>query len=106
MGPEAILLSVRDDGREGSYRFTCPSCADDVEKRADRKIVALLVSAGVDIANASNDPLQAAMLFDDEGGGRSVPSGPAFSIDDVIEFHFLLQDDRYIEDFFASSDGL
>jgi hypothetical protein len=106
MGPEAILLSVRDDGREGSYRFTCPSCADDVEKRADRKIVALLVSAGVDIANAGNDPLQAAMLFDDEGGGRSVPSGPAFSIDDVIEFHFLLQDDRYIEDFFASSDGL
>ena len=46
MGPEAILLSVRDDGREGSYRFTCPGCADDVEKRADRKIVALLVSAG------------------------------------------------------------
>jgi hypothetical protein len=105
MGPEAILLSVRDDGREGSYRFTCPGCADDVEKRADRKIVALLVSAGVDIANAGNDPLQAAMLFDDDGG-HSVPSGPAFSIDDVIEFHFLLQDDRYIEDFFASSDGL
>ncbi len=52
MGPEAILLSVRDDGREGSYRFTCPGCADDVEKRADRKIVALLVSAGVDIAQA------------------------------------------------------
>ena len=49
MGPEAILLSVRENGREGSYRFTCPSCADGVEKRADRKIVALLVSAGVDI---------------------------------------------------------
>ncbi len=106
MGPEAILLSVRDDGREGSYRFTCPSCADDVEKRADRKIVALLVSAGVDIAHGEHDPLQAAMLFDDEDGGRALPSGPAFSIDDVIEFHFLLQDDRYIEDFFANSDGL
>ncbi len=49
MGPESICLSVRSNGREGSYRFTCPSCADDVEKRADRKIVALLVSAGVDI---------------------------------------------------------
>jgi len=105
MGPEAILLSVRDDGREGSYRFTCPSCADDVEKRADRKIVALLVSAGVDIAHGEHDPLQAAMLFGEEDD-RALPSGPAFSIDDVIEFHFLLQDDRYIEDFFANSDGL
>ena len=49
MGPESILLSVRSNGREGSYRFTCPECEDAVEKRADRKIVALLVSAGVDI---------------------------------------------------------
>jgi len=43
MGPEAISLAVRSNGREGSYRFTCPNCEDDVEKRADRKIVALLV---------------------------------------------------------------
>jgi predicted RNA-binding Zn-ribbon protein involved in translation (DUF1610 family) len=103
MGPEAILLSVRDDGREGSYRFTCPSCADDVEKRADRKIVALLVSAGVDIDHADREAMQASLLFDDEDLGRSLPSGPAFTIDDVIEFHFLLQDDRYIQDFLASS---
>ena len=46
MGPEAISLSVRSSGREGSYRFTCPRCDDAVEKRADRKIVALLVSGG------------------------------------------------------------
>ena len=49
MGPESILLSVKQNGREGSYRFTCPNCADAVEKRADRKIVDLLGSAGVDI---------------------------------------------------------
>src|SRR6476620_11312308 len=84
MGPEAILLSVRDDGREGSYRFTCPGCADDVEKRADRKIVALLVSAGVDIAQPDRDPSQAAMLFDGADAERTTPIGPAFSIDDVI----------------------
>ena len=41
MGPESILLSVKQNGREGSYRFTCPNCADAVEKRADRKIVIL-----------------------------------------------------------------
>ena len=104
MGPEAILLSVRDDGREGSYRFTCPGCTDDVEKRADRKIVALLVSAGVDIAQSDRDPAHAAMLFDDEDE-RPLPSGPAFSIDDVIEFHYQLEDDRYIQEFLASSGG-
>ena len=108
MGPEAILLSVRQNGREGSYRFTCPNCADDVEKRADRKIVALLVSAGVDI-----DPgeelvgSQPELLFDDELDPRGVlPDGPAFSIDDVIEFHYLLEDDRRIQEFLASSGGV
>jgi predicted RNA-binding Zn-ribbon protein involved in translation (DUF1610 family) len=104
MGPEAIMLSVRQSGREGSYRFTCPNCADDVEKRADRKIVALLVSAGVDIEQSEQDQL----LFDDESPDeprRQMPQGPVFSIDDVIEFHYLLEDDRYIEEFVASSGG-
>jgi len=50
MGPESILLQVVRGGREGTYRFDCPTCMESVEKRADRKIVALLVSAGVDVA--------------------------------------------------------
>ena len=106
MGPEAILLSVRQNGREGSYRFTCPSCEDDVEKRADRKIVALLVSAGVDI-DQDGAVLGHPELFDeDEEDPRGpLPSGPAFSIDDVIEFHYLLEDDAYIREFLASSGG-
>jgi len=103
MGPEAIMLSVRDNGREGSYRFTCPSCEDDVEKRADRKIVALLVSAGVDIDQAEPG---SEMLFDQEDDrARALPAGPRFTTDDVIEFHYLLEDDRYIEEFLASSGG-
>lgn len=107
MGPEAILLSVRQNGREGSYRFTCPSCSDDVEKRADRKIVALLVSAGVDIDQGEGSAMGHPELFDeDEDDPRgSLPPGPAFSIDDVIEFHYLLEDDRYIQEFLASSGG-
>ena len=39
MGPEAISLAVRSNGREGSYRFTCPSC-DGYEAR-DRNVVVL-----------------------------------------------------------------
>jgi predicted RNA-binding Zn-ribbon protein involved in translation (DUF1610 family) len=104
MGPEAIALSVRSNGREGSYRFTCPNCSDDVEKRADRKIVALLVSAGVDI-DRSLDEGASPELFDDDGIAPPVATGPPFTIDDVIEFHFLLEDDASIREFLASSDG-
>ena len=108
MGPEAILLSVRQNGKEGSYRFTCPNCADDVEKRADRKIVALLVSAGVDIDQGAGEIDGGQLLFDEddvEDPRGPLPQGPPFSIDDVIEFHYLLEDDRYIAEFVASSGG-
>jgi predicted RNA-binding Zn-ribbon protein involved in translation (DUF1610 family) len=100
MGPESILLQVVRGGREGTYRFECPTCLESVEKRADRKIVALLVSAGVDVASRGEAP-----MFEDLGppvadpGGA--PAGPAFTIDDVIDFHFRLQDDRYIQEFLA-----
>jgi hypothetical protein len=104
MGPESILLSVRQNGREGSYRFTCPNCADDVEKRADRKIVALLVSAGVDIDRGEGTGmLDPETLFDDapEDPRGTLPDGPSFTIDDLIEFHFMLEDDRSIQEFLA-----
>jgi hypothetical protein len=105
MGPESILLSVKQNGREGSYRFTCPSCADDVEKRADRKIVALLVSAGVDIDRGTGTGaglLDPETLFDEAAPTDprgALPDGPSFTIDDLIEFHFMLEDDSYIQEF-------
>jgi predicted RNA-binding Zn-ribbon protein involved in translation (DUF1610 family) len=105
MGPEAISLSVRSNGHEGSYRFTCPNCEDDVEKRADRKILALLVSAGVDIERHDGERPFAPELFDDEGLEPLGAAEPPFTVDDVIEFHYLLQDDAYIREFLASSDG-
>lgn len=82
MGPEDIVLHVSDEG-EGKYQFSCPSCRADVEKEADPKIVALLVSAGVHVAEASP------------------PTGaePAFTLDDLIDLHFELSDDRALERF-------
>jgi len=105
MGPESILLSVGRGGREGTYRFTCPTCMDAVEKRADRKIVALLVSAGVDVTSRHSDLEEeqtdlGSMLAGPDPRGR-LPEGPPFTIDDLIEFHFNLQDDRYIQDFLS-----
>ena len=108
MGPEAISLSVRSSGRDGSYRFTCPRCDDSVEKRADRKIVALLVSAGVDLEPRGSSEA-GETLFDQEPIAtiealEHAMDGPAFTIDDVIEFHFLLEDERYLNKFLAGSD--
>lgn len=105
MGPEAILLSVLQGGREGTYRFTCPTCMDAVEKRADRKIVALLVSAGVDVTSGEAVEERMDALWDDEEpdrGPASRSTGPAFTADDVIDFHFMLEDDDYIRRFLAS----
>ena len=103
MGPEAILLSVLQGGVEGTYKFVCPQCMDSVEKRADRKIVALLVSAGVDVDAANAAVTAQSELFDDEIASlERRPEGPAFTIDDVIRFHFQLQDDRFLEELFSS----
>jgi hypothetical protein len=100
MGPEAILLEVMRGAREGTYRFTCPTCMDAVEKRADRKIVALLVSAGVDVSGRGGTGTES--LFDQEEPFDPTSSeAPAFTMDDLIEFHFRLEDDSYIRDFLS-----
>ncbi len=99
MGPEAIVLSVERGGSEGFYQFVCPECMGPVEKRADRKIVALLVSAGVDVS----DQRQAAtavqsrleQVSEELAPARAVSDAPAFTSDDLIDFHDLLEDEDF-----------
>ncbi len=100
MRPEEILLHAPRAGRS-VYQFTCPACLAPVEKPADAKVVALLVSAGVDLATretllgeVGQELLPHALLDPMD----TPPDGPAFTIDDVLAFHFLLQDDRWIEE--------
>jgi predicted RNA-binding Zn-ribbon protein involved in translation (DUF1610 family) len=101
MSPEAILLEVGPDGEDGSYRFVCPRCREQVVKPADRKIVALLVSAGVGVG----DNVPSAGPEEDDGEGPTWlerhAGGPPFTVDDLISFHFLLQDDRRLQRFLA-----
>ena len=94
MGPEAILLEVGPGGGDGSYRFVCPQCSEQVEKPADRKIVSLLKSVGVDVAERSV-PIEEL---------EPRPEGPPFTFDDVIDFHFLLGQDGWLEALMASAE--
>jgi hypothetical protein len=99
MGPDAVRLTLVRGGRGSSYAFTCPGCEHDVEKPADRRTVAILVSAGVDPRSQEGELAP----FDREEieplGSRS--DAPPFTIDDVIDFHFLLLDDLWIEECLA-----
>jgi predicted RNA-binding Zn-ribbon protein involved in translation (DUF1610 family) len=101
MSPEAILLSVRDAAGEGCYRFSCPECQDTIEKPADRKIIALLLSAGVEL----DDPEEshAARSSDEDVPMESRPGGPPLTVDDLIRFHFLLQDDEALHKLLRSA---
>ena len=84
MDAQAILLSIRESDGEGVYSFTCPSCFDTVEKPADRKVVMLLLSAGVDVTQITENTVTAI--------SEEVPADlPPLTADDLIDFHFLLE---------------
>ncbi len=99
MTPDAILLSIRERSGEGSYRFSCPRCLDTVEKPADRKVAALLLSAGVELddhpENLEEEMAGAGSGLVEHPEGR--PSGPPFTVDDLINFHYLLKDDARLD---------
>jgi hypothetical protein len=103
MRPEQILLHAPRDGHS-VYQFTCPACLYPVEKPADRKVAALLVSAGVDLATEDSLLGEALVAEPPDSGPMpdqtdNSPTGPAFTLDDLVVFHFLLMDETYIEEF-------
>jgi predicted RNA-binding Zn-ribbon protein involved in translation (DUF1610 family) len=94
MRADVILLTVEPQSGEGTYSFVCPSCEDLVEKPADRKIVSLLKSVGVDVAERAVQVEQV----------EARPDGPPFTFDDVIDFHFLLGREDWLEALMASAE--
>jgi hypothetical protein len=94
MRADVILLTVEPSSGEGTYSFVCPSCEDLVEKPADQKIVSLLKSVGVDVAERAAPPAELEVR----------PDGPAFTLDDVIDFHFLLSRDDWVGELLASAE--
>jgi len=96
MNPDSILLSAESHVGTGSYRFVCPACLEPVEKRADQKVVDLLRSVGVRFADGETGTLPF------HGPADQRFDGPPFTYDDLLAFHFLLEDDdRLAELLFA-----
>lgn len=84
----SIVLNVPAGAVEGTYSFTCPGCRARVEKPADRRVVLLLRSAGVE---EGTDPFEEHL------------EGPPLTLDDLIDFHFLLQRDDWFVQLLATS---
>jgi hypothetical protein len=92
MDARSILLSVEQESGEGTYTFDCPSCELPVEKPADRKIVLLLMSAGVEVMEAQ-----------EVASPEVRPAGPPLTSDDLIDFHFLLQQNDWFDQLVADA---
>jgi hypothetical protein len=92
MGIAAISLQVNDENGLGQYRFDCPSCTAEIRKKAGKQSVAMLVAAGVSLQTSTPAPEPAAQAEDRATDQGALP----FTLDDAIDFHFLLQDDALI----------
>lgn len=95
MEASLILLMVQPGTGEGTYSFACPGCEEVVQKRADRKIVELLRTAGVETTVTRS------------ASGRAAPKRqetPPFTLEDVIDLHFLLARDDWFNLLMASAE--
>ncbi len=98
MGIHEISLRLKADGSNGIYGFTCPSCSLEVNKSASRKTVALLIAAGVEPVEADFEAMEAELRALPAQDLSPNPAAPAFTMDDLISFHFLLLDDAALDE--------
>ncbi len=79
-----VTVRVCIDDDAGSYVFRCPGCDRSVVKDAEPRVVELLVASGVEVTAWS----MPAELFE-------ARQGPAFTHDDLLDFHELLEGDDW-----------
>lgn len=89
LATDEMTLFLAPTGDRGAYSFTCPDCSREVDRPASRKTVALLVAAGVETTPMPAEP-ELDLPFEDRSPD---PDAPPFTLDDLIELHFLLQGD-------------
>jgi hypothetical protein len=84
--PDDIQLRVCTYAPASYYEFECPLCAEAVQKPADDRVVQLLISGGV-----------TASVWEFPEEIRESHDGPAFTFDDLLDFHLLLQQPDWFE---------
>jgi hypothetical protein len=82
-----MMVRVCTQVDQASYIFRCPSCRMSVAKKAERRIVELLVASGVRIERWDL-PQE---MFEEK-------LGSPISHDDLIDFHRLLQADDWFDE--------
>ncbi len=84
-----MTVRVCVDNNEGSYVFRCPDCIMMVSKQAEQRIVDLLVSSGVKV-----EPWSLPSEL------REQPGADRLTHDDLLDFHELLEGDRWFDEVF------
>ncbi len=112
--PTDIELKVVRTGEgevsEGShYRFECPSCTEQVSKPADERIARLLATGGVAVSVETELDVETIQETFAELTARNFPhpedpgDGPAFTPDDLLDFHQLLESDSWFDELSATT---
>jgi hypothetical protein len=81
-----VSVRVCSANERGSYAFQCPRCAIVINKPAERRIIDLLITAGVR-CHTWDLPLE---LFERR-------DGDPISYDDLLDFHAQLQDPNWFD---------
>lgn len=88
---EIVRTFVGEVADGSNYRFLCPDCQEIVTKPADERIARLLATGGVPIT-VSGDELIDRLANEHP---EFPPDGPAFTHDDLLDFHLLLEGDGW-----------
>ena len=78
--PDDIELRVCTHAPASYYQFDCPLCTEAIQKPADDRVVQLLISGGV-----------SATVWELPDEVREDRNGPPLSMDDLLDFHLLLE---------------
>ena len=84
--PNDLKVLVCSNTGESSYTFHCPGCDHIVRKETDKKVVEILVSAGVKMTF---------WRLPAELNENHV--GPPIEVDDIINFHFEVSSPTFLE---------
>jgi hypothetical protein len=88
LGTRDLVVRVCGDDGSGTYVFRCPTCDLPVVRPADRPTIDLLVSSGcrLEVWQVPSELVEPR------------PEGAAFTYDDIIDFHDLLESDTWFDD--------